>query len=91
MIGYIKDLKANYYTVGTSLKLKLNTVEGIKKEKLDQAEALLRIINEWLSKNYNWKKFGKPTWKALVEAVASPMGGNNTDLALKIARDHPAG
>ena len=90
IIKYLKDIMANYFTLGTALKLRHATMNTIRMRKLDPPEALLEVINEWLSKNYNFEKFGKPTWKALVEAVASPMGGNNTGLALKIAEDHPA-
>ena len=35
------------------------------------------------------EKFGKPTWRRLVEAVKDPVGGNNCALAQKIATDHP--
>ena len=34
------------------------------------------------------EKFGKPTWKRLVEAVEDKVGGNNPALAQKIAKDH---
>ena len=36
------------------------------------------------------EKFGKPTWKRLVEAVEDKVGGNNPALAQKIAKDHPS-
>ena len=48
-----------------------------------------RLLTEWLKKNYNVEKFGPPTWKMLVEAVAAPNGGNNRSLAEKIATLHP--
>ena len=35
------------------------------------------------------KRFGKPTWKRLVEAVKDDVGGSNVALAQKIAKDHP--
>ena len=35
-------------------------------------------------------KFGKPTWRRLVEAVEDKVGGNNPALAENIAREHPA-
>ena len=35
------------------------------------------------------EKFGKPTWRRLVEAVKDHVGGNNCALAQTIARDHP--
>ena len=90
VIDEIKDLKADYFNLGTALKLRFNTVDNIRKKKLDHKEALHEVINEWLLKNYNCKKFGEPNWKSLVLAVASSMGGNNTDLAMKIAAKHPA-
>ena len=34
-------------------------------------------------------RFGKPTWKRLVEAVEDRGGGNNPALAQEIAKDHP--
>ena len=35
-------------------------------------------------------KFGKLTWRRLVEAVKDKGGGNNPALAENIAREHPA-
>ena len=35
------------------------------------------------------ERFGKPTWRRLVEAAEDPAGGNNHGLALKIAAEHP--
>ena len=34
------------------------------------------------------ERFGKPTWRRLVEAVEDKVGGNSRALAQKIARDH---
>ena len=34
------------------------------------------------------ERFGKPTWRRLVEAVEDHVGGNNRALAQKIAREH---
>ena len=35
------------------------------------------------------ERFGEPTWRRLVEAVEDEVGGNNSALAQKIARQHP--
>ena len=35
------------------------------------------------------KKYGKPTWRKLVEAVQNKVGGYNHALAQKIAAEHP--
>ncbi len=84
------DVHAECYQVGTRLHLKPSRLDEIRQEKLDSAAAMGRIIDSWLiRKNYNVSKFGPPTWKALVEAVANPGGGNNQGLAKEIAGRHP--
>ena len=35
------------------------------------------------------ERFGKPTWRRLVEAVEDHVGGNNSALAQTIAAEHP--
>ena len=35
------------------------------------------------------ERFGKPTWKRLVEAVEDHVGGNNRALAQTMAAEHP--
>ena len=57
---------------------------------MNNTKALKTIINDWLKKNYNVEKHGPPTWKALVKAVQSPYGGDDSELAEKIAKEHPA-
>ena len=40
--------------------------------------------------NFNQvERFGKPTWRTLVEAAEDKVGGNNPALAHTIAGDHP--
>ena len=56
----------------------------------DYAEAMNRIITNWLQQNYDTKKYGLPTWKMLADAVSAPTGGNNAKLADKIAELYPA-
>ena len=49
------------------------------------------IIEYWLDRKYNVAKFGEPSWKTLVEAVAHKLGGYNNRVAGDIAKRHPAG
>lgn len=46
----------------------------------------------WLRKQFV-KKFqnNSPTWRALVEAVGSPVGGKNPDGAQKIEKNYEGG
>ena len=52
------------------------------------------VIEQWLYMNYNSNnttKFEPPTWKALIAAVAHPLGGNNKTEAKRIASKHKVG
>ena len=47
--------------------------------------ALNDMLLLWLCQKYNVEKFGPPTWRGLVKAVDKKTGGNNHQLAKKIA------
>lgn len=84
----LSEVKADCYKIGICLHLKQSDLDSIKLKNNDFVEAMTEIISNWLKLNYNYQKFGKPTWKALVDAVGSPIGGNNTGLAEEIAKRH---
>ena len=48
------------------------------------ADHLADGITHWLKKNYNFGKFGNPTWKKVAESV----NGIDNTLFLQIAKDH---
>lgn len=50
---------------------------------------LKATLIEFLKKNYNTEMYGEPSWRLIVIAVAKRAGGDNVDLALKIAQNHP--
>ena len=82
---------ANWKRIGIALRLKLDVLDAIKLEcNGEPTECLLSMLNKWLKKNYDVKKFGEPTWQKLVEAVAHPAGGADMGLATKIAMRHRA-
>ena len=86
----LQNQEARCYAIGTHLKLKPSQLETIKREAADFEDALRMIIMYWLQRKYNVKKFGPPTWQALVDAIQAPNGGKNTALAEEIAKKHPA-
>lgn len=51
-------------------------------------DCLLAVVEEWLKENYNVQKYGHPSWRVLVEAVADSIGGANPALAHSIAAKH---
>ena len=55
----------------------------------DPSACLRTVIVLWLQREYDVEQYGPPSWRALVEAVADPAGGNDTDLAESIAEKYP--
>ena len=54
----------------------------------DCEEAFSQVINTWLKQLYDVSKHGRPSWKKLVDTVASEAGGRNPALAMKITDAH---
>lgn len=49
---------------------------------------LREVIVRWLRKVHNVDRYGHPTWKTLVKAVADEVGGENPALAEQIANKY---
>ena len=82
---------ANWTNIGIALGLHANVLDCIKAANISNPDACLTsMVTEWLRRNHNVDKFGEPTWRQLVEAVADPAGGANMDLAKNIAKRHKA-
>ena len=83
---------ANWKNIGIALRLKPDVLQNIDvRYNSDPPACLPWMVMEWLMRNYDFQKFGEPTWQQLVEAVGHPAGGANTALARKIAKRHKAG
>ena len=87
----LRDVLACYYGIGEMLRLPNNKLEETCGQNLSAADAMRKVITEWLKRNYNSSRFRPPTWKALVDAVEHPAGGNNKAEAEKIALRHKKG
>ena len=81
---------AHWYDLGLALRIKPSTLDIIKTNEPDPKGRLNKLIQAWLSKQYNYGKFGNPSWRLLCAAVHSQVGGNNPALAEKIASAHPS-
>jgi hypothetical protein len=83
----IVTLAPRFHPVGLALGLPLSELNKIGRNcPYDYDEALFQVITAWLRQSYNVNMHGHPSWKKLVEAVAS--GGQNLALAQKIAATH---
>ena len=84
------DLKTCYYELGIELGLPPRELTAIAQDKTTN-NPLTGVLLAWLSQSYNTDKYGLPTWRRLVEAVDSPAGGNDHELAKAIASKHTSG
>ena len=85
----IKDLTplaARWKDIGIALRLRSGELDKIDSDNPNRC--LSYVIENWLKRNYNVRKFGQPTWKWLVDIVADPAAGNDKALANTIARNH---
>ena len=88
----VLSIKAVYFPLGECLRLSSRDLKAIHEAYPDESmvgQALKDILLLWLNQNYKVEKFGPPTWRMLVEAVDKKTGGNNHELAKKIASNHP--
>ena len=86
MLTELEPVKSCFYEIGIMLHLRPDVLKGIRR--LNPESGMSDMITEWLNKNYNTKRFGDPTWKSLVIAVAKRSGGANEACARDIANNH---
>ena len=82
------SIKSAYYNLGFSLRLEDSDLKWIRKNCTGEEDALTDVLLLWLRKQYNVERFGPPTWRMLVEAVDKESGGNDHELAKRIALKH---
>ena len=85
----LEPVQSRYFDIGLMLHLKPDVLKEIfRRNPESSSKGMSEMIIEWLSKNYNTKRFGDPTWKSLVIAVAKRSGGANEACARDIANNH---
>jgi len=86
------EVAARWKFIGDTFRLSDGTLEIIRADCSDSKACLQEVISKWLRKSgYDSQQYGSPTWRWVVEAVASPAGGDNPELARRIAAQHPKG
>ena len=92
MLHELTPVATRWKSIGTILRLKPEILEEIQAGSSgDHLACLSWVVMAWLSRNYNVRWFGEPTWQSLAEAVGHPEGGANTALAKSIAVRYKAG
>jgi len=80
---------AKWKAIGLGLRLQAGILEQIEVEHSSPRGRMVGVLTQWLRGNYNMERFGLPSWRLLLNAVAHPAAGDNLALALEIARKHP--
>ena len=88
----LSPVESRYYHIGMGLRLNVEFLDDIEdKFGSDPCRALRKVVSAWLQQEYDVARFGLPTWRTLVEVIDNRAGGNDHQLAEKIALEHPAG
>ena len=82
------DVAHKWKGLGKALRLRPNVLNRIEADRPDVNSRLEEVLTEWLQQAYNTDRFGLPSWKLLVAAVAHPAGGSDHALARRIAEKH---
>ena len=61
--------------IGLALRLDPDLLNRIRGNHTDVEDCLEDVLTKWLKKAYDVTRFGAPSWKLLVEAVAHRPGG----------------
>lgn len=81
----LKDVSSQWYNLGVHFRVDINKLDGIKRANRNNSERCLTdMLAEWL-KN---PRHSPPTWRKVVIAVASRVGGDNPREAQRIAQDY---
>ena len=83
------NIAHNWEALGRALHIQQHTLNRIKAEQgITTEQCLVKTLEEFL-KNYDTENYGEPSWRLVVIAVAHEAGGNEPNLALEIATNHP--
>ena len=89
VLDEVVDLAGRWPNMCTALRLRPHAEGTIARQCFHQVDDCLKAaLRSWLCQEYDTVKYGLPTWKKLVEAVAKRAGGNDVALAKEIAEKH---
>ena len=92
MRAAVADLAGVWRQFGSELGLSPSALKEIDTaERGIPAQCLSIVIDKWIRQDYNHERYGPSSWRRLVVAVESSIGGQNGALAKKIALEHLIG
>lgn len=84
MSQFLTEVSADWQVICTRLHVEPNTIKGLATSNKSNAVRLNDALTEWLQQNYDYVRWGKPTWRKVVESVDKI----NNCLFEKIASKH---
>lgn len=75
-------------SVGIFLGIPYKVIERCRLEDTVE-EKMMTLVSSWVGRKYDVEKFGQPSWRKLVEAVAHKSGGYHKRQATSLANNHP--
>ena len=85
----LEPVSAKWSDIGVMLGLSYDFMQGLL-GKDDIMDRIRSLVKKWLKKKFDFKNFGVPSWKKLVELIGAKAGGDNSAHALNIAKKHYA-
>lgn len=84
----LADVSVKWKNIGLALHLHPPLLNEIDNEKPTVLARFQEMLMLWLSKAYDWRKYGEPSWALLERAVRAKNGGNNPSVAEQIRTSH---
>ena len=85
----LEDVASKFYELGCALRIHPDLMDCLEDQyRYNHKNGLRKVIDLYLTQEYNVRKHGPPTWRRIVAAVSNSMGGCNHALAKKIAQNH---
>ena len=89
MYDAVFDCRAKWNNLCLALRISPGDLSAVEEKRHGDVVACLRDgLSLWLQGCYDKVKYGPPTWRMLVDAVANSAGGDDHSLALEIAKEH---
>ena len=79
----LMDVADKWKRIGRALRLHPSRLNQIEPDECNVADRLSAMLENWVQKNYDVERSGKPMWKLLVRAVSHRAGGGYCTLALR--------
>ena len=71
MFEECSPLASKWQQLSAFLGLKLSIIDRIKSDfPSDSLGCLSEVLKEWIKMNYDTQRYGKPSWKTLLKAIA---------------------